>query len=1170
MIEPNLPERYEPMRLLGEGGMGRVLLVKDLVLNDEVALKELRAAKTPAEREAQLFVFQAEVRAAASLVHPRVVPLYDAGTLRDGSPYYTMRYLSGGSLLQFCAAPPPWALISLILDQLLEGLAFAHARGVVHRDIKPHNVLLERRDGVYEAFLADLSLVRPFGTSSKSNKTSIRRTTGFGSIAGTPAYMAPEQYDDEGRDIGPWTDLYAVGVMIFELVAGVLPFDGENIVEMVYAKGTKKAPTLVPRPGYCIPEGLAEIVAALLDRHPGSRFELAADVRAALRVLGPAEVTSQSASFSALTQANHPTLLGDEDEVAQVVEVAARLSVSDDELVIPRLPMPTPLAFPAQFVPDPGRGAPTRASLALYAYRRPPVLGREVLQVQLWELIKEALQGKLSRLVLLEGEAGAGKSRLARWLSEVVETLGVMRVIRIQDESATPMSGLDGALFRLIGGYGMEKLALKNRLHAYLVAREPVPPAPSDPPLQASAPNPQLEIEAQSLWRWLSPANAEDLPPLEERNVLFTLAVLRAAWRGATFLWFDDVAPSQVSEPFISHLIEAAHTEGKVLFIVVTPHAGESESRASLYEKLAARVDVSRLWVPPLSDPECRELVDELLDLSPKLREFVVTRSEGNPLYATQLISHWVEAQLLSVDPRSGSFGLLEGVDERRLLPPSMAELFRSRAAEVIKRASDPEATQEALQLAALLGSSFAWHIFNEALESRIGAERAKRGAWTAIASGLLKPSNGGRAARFEHALQREVIAEEASRRSDAPVIRRHLAQILERRAVDLEALLQAAEQWEAAGEGKRASQAYLRAAQSSFRLDIKRASWALRRALSLVEHEPGILPAKIHIELARACRLEGQPDLCFTHANAALSREFDQQIEAGAYLELGQLSRQKLEMEKALIEFGKADNAAKLANDKKLRTRALLGLGDIAFTRGDLSTALSYFIQGKELAALSNDPFLSGRVSNRVGDVYRAQNDMARAAGHYGEARMSSSQRGDRLTELNALSGLGDVAMATGDLEGAKETFEAAYQLARLANFQEGLLAQVLNLAALYLEMRQPDQAILYLAEGESYLEKGSHWAKPLLHLVSAWGEAMRQKPQHALERLQTSKVSGLAKYHDSDAARAAEGCGDEAVALSPKVASVAYSIALEQFASLGRNEDFLRVNDKLKQLPT
>jgi serine/threonine protein kinase/tetratricopeptide (TPR) repeat protein len=1139
--------------------MGRVLLVKDHVLQNEVALKVLRTAKNQAEREAQLFVFQAEVRSAASLVHPRLVPLYDAGTLNDGSPYYTMRYLSAGSLVPFCAAPPPWALISLIFDQLLEGIAFAHARGVVHRDIKPHNVLLERRGGAYDAFLADLSLVRPFGAPAKANKTIARRPTGFGSISGTPTYMAPEQFDEAGRDIGPWTDLYAVGVMLFELVSGRLPFDGENLVEMVYAKGTQRAPQLVPRPGYCIPKGLDEIVASLLTRHPGSRFELAADIRAALRALGPAEITSNSsASLVAVSSLHAPTLLGDEEEAADVAEVAAKIAVTtEDDNSFPKIPTPAPFPPPSSYLPDAGKGSPTRSSLGLYAYRRPPIIGREELQNKLWSMLQESITSKSSKILLLEGETGVGKSRLARWLAESVEILGLMRCIRIQDKSAASMAGLDGALYRLMGGYGLEKLSLKNRLQAYLVARE----------TEHEKKSTQLETEAQSLWRWFSPGSPDDLPPVEERNVLFTRVALRAAWRGATLLWFDDVSPDQVSESLIDGLLAAAQKEGKSFFIVVTPRSDESKSITALYDRLSSRKEASRLRVPPLSDLQCRNLVDELLDLSAHLREFVVTRAEGNPLYTTQLISHWVEAQLLTSNPnKPGSFQLAEGVDERKLLPPSMSELFRSRATEVIKRSGDEEATKEALQIAALLGQSFVWAIFNEALEGRAGAERAKRAAWAVIASGLLKPSNGGRTARFEHALQREVLVEQANARADVPVLRRVLAQLLEKRAVDVETMLQAAEQWEAAGEGRKAAQTYLRGAQASFRLDINRASWALRRALALVEHEPGTLPAKIHGELARAYRLEGQPEMCAKHANAALTREHDTQIAASAYLELGQLARQRLELENAAASFSQAAQAAAATQDKKAHARAVLGLGDVFFNQGDLQSAQIYYTQAKQLAVQSNDPFLAGRVGNRLGDIYRAQNDMENAAAHYGEARMSSAKRGDRLTEMSALSGLGDVAMATGDLEGALETFERAYQLAQLANFPEGLLSQGLNLAALYLEMREPAKALPYITDGEVLAEKGAYWSKPLLHLLGAWFEAMERRAPEALARLQAAHDTGLARYHDPDAARAAEGCGDEAFSFDRNVSTHAYQIALTQFTTLGRSQDAERITLKLQ----
>src|SRR5262249_29143493 len=158
--------------------------------------------------------------------------------------------------------------VAALFGQILDALGFAHARGMLHRDIKPENVLLDGEGG---ALLADLGLA--------ISTDQLERDRGpVAEILGTPAYMAPEQFLSDSRDLGPSTDLYAVGVMLFEILSGARPFSGAPVA-ILRAKRAGPPP-LRPRPGYPIPEGLAGIVARLLDPDPYRRFALAADVKA--------------------------------------------------------------------------------------------------------------------------------------------------------------------------------------------------------------------------------------------------------------------------------------------------------------------------------------------------------------------------------------------------------------------------------------------------------------------------------------------------------------------------------------------------------------------------------------------------------------------------------------------------------------------------------------------------------------------------------------------------------------------------------------------------------------------------------------------------------------------------------------------------------------------------
>lgn len=247
-----LPERYEMVRLLGVGGMGKVWEVRDKRLKRLVAMKianmELSARSTSR--------FLAEAQATSQLEHPGIVPVYDVGMLRGGRPYYTMRIVRGRTLTELirevheASTPDTWrpGASGITLRRLLvafhsvcDALGFAHARGVVHRDLKPDNVMI----GAFgETLVVDWGLAKVLGEvaepSEAAEAISTRRAsddaalqTMAGDIAGTPAYMAPEQARGDLEQIGPAADVHALGATLYEILTGAPPFTGESRFEIV-------------------------------------------------------------------------------------------------------------------------------------------------------------------------------------------------------------------------------------------------------------------------------------------------------------------------------------------------------------------------------------------------------------------------------------------------------------------------------------------------------------------------------------------------------------------------------------------------------------------------------------------------------------------------------------------------------------------------------------------------------------------------------------------------------------------------------------------------------------------------------------------------------------------------------------------------------------------------
>lgn len=261
-------DRYLIARLLGRGGMGSVWAVHDLELDEPVALKTLDAHGDTATVER----FRREVRLARRVTHRNVARIFDIGD-SDGVHYLTMECVEGESLAaRIARGPLPRRELLAIASQIAGGLAAAHAADVVHRDLKPGNVLL---DGRGRAVITDFGIAR-----AATGET--RLTLEGAGFLGTPAYMAPEQV--RGDEVDARTDIFAFGVMLFELLTGRLPFVGDSPVTIALARLTD-AP-IDPRTVAAVEDDLAELALACMAREPGDRVASADDVVVRLAAMG--------------------------------------------------------------------------------------------------------------------------------------------------------------------------------------------------------------------------------------------------------------------------------------------------------------------------------------------------------------------------------------------------------------------------------------------------------------------------------------------------------------------------------------------------------------------------------------------------------------------------------------------------------------------------------------------------------------------------------------------------------------------------------------------------------------------------------------------------------------------------------------------------------------------
>ncbi|MCB9677079.1 MAG: SUMF1/EgtB/PvdO family nonheme iron enzyme [Alphaproteobacteria bacterium] len=284
---PRLPERYRYVGLIGMGGMGEVHRVRDTVLERTVAMKILRDEL--AGYAAIAIRFEDEAIATAQLEHPGIVPVYDFGALPDGRRFFTMQEIKGDTLTALAfpvhvktnrqrrweRSEAGWTLTRLLdaFRQCCQAVAHAHARGVLHRDLKPDNLMI---GSLGEVLVVDWGLAKVgAGPETPLENVTLRRTsndsmrTKVGTIAGTPAYMAPEQAFGKVDELAPPSDVYALGSILYFLLAGQPPYEGDAKTAL---RAVRKGPPTPLIPLAPVSEELILICRKAMAREPGDRY----------------------------------------------------------------------------------------------------------------------------------------------------------------------------------------------------------------------------------------------------------------------------------------------------------------------------------------------------------------------------------------------------------------------------------------------------------------------------------------------------------------------------------------------------------------------------------------------------------------------------------------------------------------------------------------------------------------------------------------------------------------------------------------------------------------------------------------------------------------------------------------------------------------------------------
>lgn len=561
--------------------MGRVYAATHLPSGEAVAAKILTATPGPET----LSELRREVHSMASLSHPHILSIFDQGVVNAddeapapvGAPWLIMERASAGSVAT--APPTTWEGAHRLLVQLLDALAHAHSRGVIHRDLKLANLLVcdetDRRPGLK---LADFGVAWSLGTEGPR-------------VAGSPHSMAPEQAAGAVWALGPSTDLYAVGCIAWELATGREVFAGLRSKELALAHRDQAPPAFEPR--MAVPAELEDWVLWLLSKSVHDRPALAADAAFALSRLGPPTEGEFVERFTGSNPSSTPTF------------------TFSNAAFLPSLPLPEAEGLPhpiAPFATEWERDEPPfplhllgGAGASLFGVRRIPFVHRHRERATVWSALGETASTSSPQLVTIAAHRGLGGSRLTEWVAHRAQELGAAQLWR---------AGAGGIIGMLADGLGLSGVPSTHWSNAL-----------------------SQEAHAETLV-----AAVRGKHPDAVGVALGLLA--RRSRRRPVLLWLDDAHRSPALVDLAKRILDTPDVGPILVCMVVQPEKVEASIRTALPE-LVAR-STAKVTLDPLPSEAMAALLRGALGLAPHVVGTLQVRAAGHPGFALNLLRDWV------------------------------------------------------------------------------------------------------------------------------------------------------------------------------------------------------------------------------------------------------------------------------------------------------------------------------------------------------------------------------------------------------------------------------------------------------------------------------------------------------------------------------------------------
>jgi serine/threonine protein kinase/tetratricopeptide (TPR) repeat protein len=1126
---PFISARYQLDALIGEGAAGAVFHGRDLLLDEVVAVKVVRRAMALHRRFRARFT--REVATAARVPHPNLVPLRDWGRCEDGRPFVSMAFAEGGNLASLLGRNPSLDELVHLLNDVLDALGAIHARGMVHQDLKPQNVLLHTAaEGGIRAWVSDLG-----EANSLLSLVQDRREVG-----GTESYMAPEQLAADAQEMGPWTDLYAVGLMLYEALCGRPPHTAEGRRELLQQRLDPPPPATTPD-GAPLPAALEAVLENLLDPEPRQRYDRAADARRALeRALVEVGTGVRLKPLRRRRPVQEALSTGPVLPTGEA-PFSGVLPRQDTTRGVPRWNQVPPSAMPER--PPPPEGRHGELSVSLCTLRDLPLVARDAERQRLWDLAREVFERSEPRVVLIVGDSGTGKTRLVESIAQNLEEGGFMETVGLRYHAPPTLEdGYRGAVQEILCPWYSTRRTLARRLTRWLARDRQAPPE-------------TVAAEAEILARWCGHLEVDEAPVNAAVGLAYLYRHLDArAWRGGAALILDDVHRASVQGDGLD--IARALLDGTVgerpVFVMATLSAEAARANPAITRRIERLVDrgATLLSLAPLDLEATRLLLRETLPLEEDLADAIAVTCVGNPLAVRLLLQDWAHRGYL-VEGANRRVRLAEELRPQSLLPSRIEQLYRSSLQAAVQAGEDPEATAEALAVLALAGPEAPLPVV------RAGSEV---GLDSLLASGVVRIA--GNHVVFEHGVVERTARELAAALPDAWRIHAEIAAawraLGETGTLDVDFYVgshewKAGEAEDAAGRLIRSARQLheqglaghsLRVARFAFEAAEASGSAALRQearrrlAEILVDtrdfvgaeellHEALVLDPMDRLLRARIALLQsrvamGRGDLA--SARKALEQAvgpFTTFQDREGLLDVAHgravLERQAGDPRGAARHFREA--LRHLRRDPRREVLLLSGLIEALLMSGEHRDIEGYRQRLVQVARESGDTRNLAQSSHTVGIINLCRRRLDVAERSFQTSSALSSTLGAHQLHLNCQNSLGEVARFRGQLDVAARHYRKFAEYAE----EEGMMASAavghVNLAMVALSSRDY-RALESCVRNAARCVEGApaHWVRVPISLLGALLAATRGDELLARARLDEAMVQGLANLRSAD----------------------------------------------------